>query len=68
VATDFADNIYVVKPVDGIDVNKILGSKSPYPDELEIAIPYGVNPQDIRAVTLPDQGVSILNPKYKPKP
>ncbi len=59
------ENIYVVRPVNGIDVNAVLGSKSPFPHELEIAIPKGVKPSDIRAVTLPDEGVSILNPDYK---
>lgn len=64
VASEFADNVYVVRPQNGIDVNATLGSRSPFPDELEIAIPGGVSPSDIRAVT---QGnVSILNPGYKP--
>ncbi|MDW6092418.1 hemagglutinin repeat-containing protein [Vibrio rhizosphaerae] len=66
VAADFdPDYIYVVRPVNGIDVNKTLGADSPFPTELEIAIPNGVAPKDIRAVTLPDQQVSILNPNYK---
>jgi len=64
-ANDFADNVFVVRPKNGIDVNEVLGSKSPFPHELEIAIPDGVKPSDIRAVTLPEQGVSILNPSYK---
>ena len=64
VASDFADNVYVVRPRNGINVNATLGSRRPFPDELEIAIPGGVAPSDIRAVT---QGnVSILNPGYKP--
>ncbi|ASA58213.1 hypothetical protein BSQ33_21265 [Vibrio gazogenes] len=66
VAADFdPDYIYVVRPIDGIDVNKTLGTDSPHPTELEIAIPNGVKPKDIRAVTLPDQQVSILNPNYE---
>jgi hypothetical protein len=64
VASEFADNVYVVRPRNGVDVNATLGTRSPFPDELEIAIPSGVSPSDIRAVT---QGnVSILNPGYKP--
>ncbi len=64
VAGDFADNVYVVRPRNGIDVNQVLGSRSPFPDELEIAIPGGVSPSDIRAVTRGN--ISILNPGYKP--
>ncbi|WP_434362361.1 enterotoxin A family protein [Parasalinivibrio latis] len=64
VASSFNENVYVVRPQNGVDVNATLGSQSPFPDELEIAIPGGVEPSDIRAVT---QGnVSILNPEYKP--
>jgi len=66
VAGGFADNIFVVRPRNGIDVNSVLGRRSPFPDELEIAIPRGVNPSDIRGVTLPREGVSILNPNFKP--
>ena len=65
-ATDFGNNIYVVRPVNGIDVNAVLGAKSPYPWEQEIAIPGGVAPGDIRGLTQVDQGVSILNPNWKP--
>jgi hypothetical protein len=65
VASDFAENVYVVRPRNGIDVNAVLGSKSPFPSELEIAIPYRIDTKDIRAVTLRHDGVSILNPNYK---
>ena len=65
VAKDFnSNNIYVVRPVDGIDVNKVLGDKSPFPHELEIAIPGQIKNTDIRAVTLPEKKVSILNPNF----
>lgn len=46
----------------GVDVNEVLGVKSPYPDELEIAIPDKVSPTDVRAVIKSDR--SILNPNY----
>lgn len=65
VAGDFADNIYVVKPRNGIDVNSTLGPKSPFPNELEIAIPGDVRPSDIRSVTIPKEGMSHLNPNFK---
>lgn len=66
VASDFADNVYVVRPTNGIDVNEALGPLSPYPLEQEIAIFGKVAPSDVRAVTLPKQGASVLNPNYKP--
>jgi RHS repeat-associated protein len=66
VAAGFADNIYVVRPRGGIDVNQVLGPRSPFPDELEIAVPWRINPSDIRGVTLPSQGMSLLNPNWVP--
>ncbi len=66
VASGFGDNVYVVRPVNGIDVNSALGPLSPFPEEQEIAIPGGIAPSDIRGVTSPDWGVSILNPNYQP--
>jgi len=66
VAGGFADNVFVIRPRNGVDVNSVLGRRSPFRDELEIAIPRGVNPSDIRGVTLPREGVSILNPNFKP--
>ncbi|MBN6065371.1 hypothetical protein HYE66_02710, partial [Aggregatibacter actinomycetemcomitans] len=58
VATTFATGfgtrdgfVYAVKPKNGIDVNATLGSKSPYPTELEIAVPGGISPKDILGAT-----------------
>jgi RHS repeat-associated protein len=65
-AAVFADQIYVIRSVNGIDVNETLGQFSPFSREQEIAIRGPVSPSDVRAVTLPNQGVSILNPNYKP--
>jgi hypothetical protein len=59
------ENIYVIRPRNGIDVNQVLGPRSPFCDELEIAILGGVRRSDIRAVTLPNEGVSILNPTWR---
>jgi hypothetical protein len=67
VAAGFANNVYVLRPTNGIDVNRVLGPASPFPLEQEIAIFGKVAPSDIRAVTRPSQGVSILNPGYKPR-
>lgn len=66
VAEGFGQNVYVIRPVNGIDVNQALGASSPFPGELEIAIPRGIAPGDIRAVTIPSRGVSILNPNWQP--
>jgi RHS repeat-associated protein len=66
VAGDFAENIYTVRPRGGIDVNANLGSRSPFPNELEIAVPHTISPFDIRGVTFPQQGFSTLNPSWKP--
>jgi hypothetical protein len=66
VAAGFNDQVYVVRPVDGIDVNATLGSMSPFPEESEIAIPWYISGSDIRAVTILPRGVSMLNPFWKP--
>jgi len=66
VAELFGPNVYVVRPSGGINVKQTLGHFSPFPDELEIAIPNKIAPSDIRAVTLPAKGVSILNPHWQP--
>jgi len=57
--------IYVIRPRNGIDVNRELTlRKMPPRYEQEIAVQNRVLPGDVRAVTLPDR--SILNPNYKP--
>jgi uncharacterized Zn-binding protein involved in type VI secretion len=66
VAGGFSDNVYVVRSNNGVDVNETLGSSSPFPNEQEVAIPGGVPASNVRAVTYPNEGVSILNPNYKP--
>jgi hypothetical protein len=65
-AYSYADNIYVVRSVRGINVNETLGSDSPNPDDLEVAVPLRIAPEDIRAVTWPEYGISLLNPNWKP--
>ena len=66
VAASFGENVYVLRPRGGIDVNAVLGPRSPFPNELEVAVPWRVAPTDIRGVTLPGKGVSILNPDWVP--
>ena len=66
VASSFANNVYVIRPVNGIDVNATLGAASPYPWEQEIAVFGRISPSNIRGVTKVDEGVSILNPYWNP--
>lgn len=60
------DQVFIIRPTGGIDVNAALGRLSPFPGEVEVAIPEWIAPQDIRGVTLPNQGYSIINWNYKP--
>ncbi|GAB3105679.1 RHS repeat protein [Aestuariicella hydrocarbonica] len=60
--------IYSVRSANGIDVNKELGSKSPFPEEEEIAIQGGVKPEQILGATPVNAdgsyvGYTTLNPK-----
>lgn len=76
VATDFATGfgsrdgyVYAVNPRNGIDVNDALGPRSPFPDELEVAVPGGVKPSDVRGATpVSADGTpgsySVLNPNF----
>ncbi|MFQ6553051.1 enterotoxin A family protein [Aestuariibius insulae] len=77
VANDFATGygtrdgyIYAVDTGNkGIDVNKSLGSRSPFPTKQEIAIPSSVSPNQIKGATPIDSNrnlvdYSILNSKY----
>ena len=75
VASDFATmygtrkgTVYSIRSSNGIDVNKTLGSKSPFPEEKEIAIPGGINAHNILGATPVNAdgsyvGYTILNPK-----
>ncbi len=66
VAANFnKDQVYVVRPRGGIDVNATLGPASPYPREQEVAVPWSIKPSDVRAVTFPSQGLSIINWSWK---
>ncbi|MEW5992824.1 MAG: hemagglutinin repeat-containing protein [Candidatus Zixiibacteriota bacterium] len=75
VAREFADMqgdgfVYTIRgQADGVDVNAVLGAKSPFPHELEIAVPGGVKPTDIMGARQvgPDGrfiGPFIKNPTY----
>jgi hypothetical protein len=58
--------VYVIRtPSNAIDVNAALGHKSPYPAQLEFAIPGSIAGDEIRGVTFPEARVSSLNPNYR---
>jgi hypothetical protein len=60
------DNIYVIRWQAGRDVNQELGLDYEFSDDLELAVPDRIAPNDIRAVTLPEKKFSILNPNWTP--
>ena len=66
VAAGFSNQVYVVRPTGGINVNGALGSASPFPGELEVAVPGGIAPGNVRGVTIVSDGVSHLNPNWVP--
>ncbi len=75
VAKDFADGdgyVYTVKPENGVDVNKELGNRSPFPNEQEVVIPGGIKPESIKGATPTNKDGSlgnstILNPNHYKK-
>jgi hypothetical protein len=78
VAADFAAMqdggfVYTIRGrAEGLDVNSILGSSSPYPNELEIAMPGHVPSENIfgaRPVGADGKfnGPFIPNPRYTPR-
>jgi 3-keto-L-gulonate-6-phosphate decarboxylase len=63
--------VYTVRPRSGVDVNDAPGPQSPFPHAVEIAVPGGVRPSDIRGATPANAdgsyvGHSILDPAWKP--
>jgi RHS repeat-associated protein len=67
VASNFGPNVYAIRtPSNAVDVNATLGSASPYPDELEMAVPGSISGNQIRGVTMSGMNYSILNPGYGP--
>ena len=73
VAVKFAGEggyVYIVRPQNGIDVNRVLGAESFYPRELEVAIPGGVRSADIMGARRVGEdgsfiGEFIPNPNFK---
>ncbi|QPI44087.1 MULTISPECIES: scabin-related ADP-ribosyltransferase [Pectobacterium] len=61
--------VYAIRSNNGIDVNSVLGKATPFPRELEVAIPRGVKPENVLGVTPVNAdgtfgNYSILNPKH----
>jgi RHS repeat-associated protein len=63
--------VYTVHPQTGVDVNKAMGSASPFPDEKEIAVPGGIQSRDIEGGQQVNRdgtlGPMIPNPSYVPR-
>ena len=61
--------VYEIETSNYIDVNKTLGTKSPYPEQMEFSIPGGVSPEQITGAWVMKNGVRtgkfIPNPGYK---
>ncbi len=62
-AERFAENVYTIRAPGGIDVNDVLGARSPFPDELEIAFEGGIPSSCIVGCTMPG-GVWVPNPGF----
>ena len=61
--------VYEIETSNYIDVNKALGSKAPYPEQMEFSIPGGVSPEQIKGAWVMKNGVwtgeFITNPGFK---
>lgn len=63
--------VYTIRGMpEGIDVNGVLGSRSPFPHEFEIAVPGGVPPENILGAQPVGadgnfSGPYLANPGYK---
>ena len=61
--------VYEIVPEGGIDVNATLGKASPFPEQLEVAIPGGVSPANVKGVYPVSRGTVtgeyIPNPSFK---
>lgn len=69
-AEDFAGSgayVYTVRSLGGIDVNKVLGSTSPFAHELEVAIRGGVRPKNILGARLVGANGRFIGP-FIPNP
>lgn len=53
--------VYAVRSSNGIDVNRTLGSQSPWPEEAEIAIPHGAKSEQILGATFVSANETFAN-------
>lgn len=56
---------YIDKPAGGLDVNSILGAKSPFPYEFEIAYPGNISSQHIIGASNMNTGIFTANPFFR---
>jgi hypothetical protein len=66
VAQDFAGEngyVYEISTSNYIDVNRVLGANSPYPEQMEFSIPGGISPSQIKGAWT-TTGEFIQNPNY----
>lgn len=71
IASDFAKKngyVYEIETSNYIDVNKTLGSQSPYPEQIEFSIPGGVSADEVIGAYVKKgwelKGEYISNPNY----
>lgn len=61
--------MYEIETSNYIDDNAALGTKSPFPEQMEFSIPGGINPSEIKGAWVMKKGVLtgeyITNPKFK---
>jgi len=58
--------VYVIRTSRGIDINQVLGSAAPYPEQQEVSVPGGVFPSEIAGAMPKQQGV--LTGQFIPNP
>jgi len=57
--------VYTIKNPGGKDVNKTLGSGSPFPHEQEISIPYAIDPANIQGARQVGPNLDFIGPFIK---
>ncbi|MEM9446870.1 MAG: RHS repeat-associated core domain-containing protein, partial [Verrucomicrobiota bacterium] len=58
-------NVFTIQSDRGIDVNKTLGNKSPFPEQQEVAFPGGIKPNEIVGARSKKTGEFRKNPNFK---
>jgi hypothetical protein len=58
--------VYQICTKRGIDVNGVLGPKSPYPEQKEVAIPGGVSSSEVMSAVAKSAGMIPAATQYNP--